>query len=277
MPRASSTISYLHRYRAFKAMAQRSSSPQMMTTSSSAWSSAECVEVGELPFVFPQSNREVAAPAKNQGGGVEVPEVRPERMKDRHESQLAPTSLGIDINEIPSSSNSFDVVRTYQDVPDLPPEPAEDPTAEISLDHPGERVLGLHLLRFAENVEEACTDLMPHMLYEYLYNLSENFSAFYENCPVLEQPEEASRLLLCEETAVFMRYWDHGTGTTSEKKIHVIKWGKEGIRPWSRGWLLMRKVDNMKVRELSDRLMMEERTFVDRDGLSSRPWYKHLE
>ncbi|OWM71553.1 hypothetical protein CDL15_Pgr005740 [Punica granatum] len=35
--------------------------------------------------------------------------------------------LGIDLNEIPSSSDSFDVVRTYQDVPDLPQEPPEAP------------------------------------------------------------------------------------------------------------------------------------------------------
>ncbi|PHU13268.1 hypothetical protein BC332_20198 [Capsicum chinense] len=31
-----------------------------------------------------------------------------------------------------------------------------------------------------------------------------------------------------------------------------------------------------EVRELNDRLIMTERTFIDRDGLSSRTWYKHL-
>lgn len=31
-----------------------------------------------------------------------------------------------------------------------------------------------------------------------------------------------------------------------------------------------------KVRELNDRLMMAERAFTDRDGLSEREWYKHL-
>lgn len=30
------------------------------------------------------------------------------------------------------------------------------------------------------------------------------------------------------------------------------------------------------VRELNDRLIMTERAFTDRDGLSSRTWYKHL-
>ncbi|ESQ41988.1 hypothetical protein EUTSA_v10012881mg [Eutrema salsugineum] len=32
----------------------------------------------------------------------------------------------------------------------------------------------------------------------------------------------------------------------------------------------------LRVRELNDRLMMAERALTDRDGLSERPWYKHL-
>jgi len=41
-------------------------------------------------------------------------------------------------------------------------------------------------------------------------------------------------------------------------------------------WTSMRRKDHWKVRELNDRLMMAERAFTDRDGLSGRPWYKHL-
>uniref|UniRef100_A0A2P2M3B8 arginine--tRNA ligase n=1 Tax=Rhizophora mucronata TaxID=61149 RepID=A0A2P2M3B8_RHIMU len=54
----------------------------------------------------------------------------------------------------------------------------------VVLDHPDERVLGLHLLRFGETVEEACTNLLPNVLCEYLYNLSEHFTRFYSNCQV---------------------------------------------------------------------------------------------
>ncbi|KAA8523186.1 hypothetical protein F0562_009609 [Nyssa sinensis] len=43
-----------------------------------------------------------------------------------------------------------------------------------------------------------------------------------------------------------------------------------------KGWGSMWKNDPWKVRELNDRLMMAERAFTDRDGLSGRPWYKHL-
>lgn len=43
----------------------------------------------------------------------------------------------------------------------------------------------------------------------------------------------------------------------------------------SKGWPTW-KMDNLKVRELNDRLMMAERAFTDRDGLSGMSWYKHL-
>ncbi|XP_057500248.1 probable glutamate carboxypeptidase LAMP1 isoform X1 [Actinidia eriantha] len=44
----------------------------------------------------------------------------------------------------------------------------------------------------------------------------------------------------------------------------------------NKGWTSMWKKEPWKVRELNDRLMMTERAFTDRDGLSGRPWYKHL-
>ncbi|XP_057726609.1 arginine--tRNA ligase, cytoplasmic-like isoform X1 [Arachis stenosperma] len=78
--------------------------------------------------------------------------------------------------------------------------------AKIALDHEDERALGLHLLQFSEVVEEACTNLLPNVLCEYLYNLSEIFTKkFYSNCQVVGSPEEGSRLLLCEATAIVMR------------------------------------------------------------------------
>ncbi|VAH63518.1 unnamed protein product [Triticum turgidum subsp. durum] len=34
--------------------------------------------------------------------------------------------------------------------------------------------------------------------------------------------------------------------------------------------------DRLRVRDLNDRLMMTERAFTEREGLSGRPWYKHM-
>ncbi|CAM8880843.1 unnamed protein product [Rhodiola kirilowii] len=78
-------------------------------------------------------------------------------------------------------------------------------TGVLSLNHPDERALGLYLLHFAEIVEEACTNLLPNVLCEFLYNLSEYFTKFYSNCQVLGSEDETSRLLLCEATAEVMR------------------------------------------------------------------------
>ncbi|XP_020103123.1 arginine--tRNA ligase, cytoplasmic-like isoform X1 [Ananas comosus] len=89
----------------------------------------------------------------------------------------------------------------------------------ISLNHPDERVLGLHLIRFAEIVEEACTNLLPNVLCEYLYNLSEIFTRFYTSCQVVGSPEETSRLLLCQATAVVMRKCFHLLGITPVYKL----------------------------------------------------------
>ncbi|KMT03217.1 hypothetical protein BVRB_8g197660 isoform A [Beta vulgaris subsp. vulgaris] len=78
-------------------------------------------------------------------------------------------------------------------------------TGEIALDTPEERALGLYMLQFSEVVEEACKNLLPNVLCEFLYNLSEYFNHFYKECKVVGVPEETSRLLLCEATAVVMR------------------------------------------------------------------------
>ncbi|KAL6897786.1 hypothetical protein ACP4OV_006745 [Aristida adscensionis] len=89
----------------------------------------------------------------------------------------------------------------------------------ISLEHEDERVLGLYLIRFAEVVEEACTNLLPNVLCEYLYNLSEMFTKFYTSCKVVGTPQETSRLLLCQATAVVMRQCFQLLGITPVYKL----------------------------------------------------------
>jgi arginyl-tRNA synthetase len=78
-------------------------------------------------------------------------------------------------------------------------------TGRLQLVHASERALGLQLIRFGEVVEDAATDLLPNVLCEYLYTLSGMFTDFYTNCKVVGSEEEASRLLLCEATAMTMR------------------------------------------------------------------------
>ncbi|XP_047167059.1 arginine--tRNA ligase, chloroplastic/mitochondrial-like [Vigna umbellata] len=84
---------------------------------------------------------------------------------------------------------------------------------KIVLDHEDERALGLHLIQFPEVFEESLTNLLPNVLCEYLYNLTEIFTKkFYTNCQVVGSPEETSRLLLCEATLIVMRQCFHILG-----------------------------------------------------------------
>ncbi|MBS0603684.1 MAG: arginine--tRNA ligase [Verrucomicrobia bacterium] len=71
-------------------------------------------------------------------------------------------------------------------------------TAHVSLEHPAEIALALHLRQFGEVLDAMSRDLLPNRLCDYLYELAEKFHAFFRDCRVEGTPEESSRLLLCE-------------------------------------------------------------------------------
>jgi arginyl-tRNA synthetase len=74
---------------------------------------------------------------------------------------------------------------------------------QVRLGEPSERALALALLGLGDVVEQVGDLLEPHRLCGYLFDLAQAFSAFYENCPVLAAPDEAtraSRLALCRTT-----------------------------------------------------------------------------
>jgi arginyl-tRNA synthetase len=75
-----------------------------------------------------------------------------------------------------------------------------------------ERRLATQLLRLAESVELALEDCRPNYITQYLFTTADSFTAFYEDCPVLKEPDPAlrnSRLVLCDLTA---RVLDLGLG-----------------------------------------------------------------
>jgi arginyl-tRNA synthetase len=74
----------------------------------------------------------------------------------------------------------------------------------IRVAEPAERALALELLGFGRAVTDAAETLHPHRLCGYLYDLAVAFTAFFEACPVLRAPDDAtrdSRLALCGLTA----------------------------------------------------------------------------
>ena len=74
----------------------------------------------------------------------------------------------------------------------------------LALAEPAERALALRLARLRETIDVVAADLEPHTLCGYLYDLASDFMRFYEACPVLQAPDEPtrlSRLRLCDLTA----------------------------------------------------------------------------
>lgn len=76
---------------------------------------------------------------------------------------------------------------------------------KISLEHPTEITLGLHLLRFEEVLDSITKELLPNRLTDYLYHLAEKFHAFFRDCRVEGSEQQQSRLLLCEIVARTMK------------------------------------------------------------------------
>ena len=76
-------------------------------------------------------------------------------------------------------------------------------TGNLQLSAQEEIALARHLLNFGLTLEAVAEEYRPNFLCNYLYELAGQFTAFYENCPVLKADEatRASRLALCDLTA----------------------------------------------------------------------------
>ncbi len=74
---------------------------------------------------------------------------------------------------------------------------------ELSLEEEAELVLAKHLLQFGEVLGQVSMDLLPNRLCQFLFELSQKYNKFFEDCPVLkaEEPQRSSRLVLCDVTA----------------------------------------------------------------------------
>lgn len=80
---------------------------------------------------------------------------------------------------------------------------AIDAAAAVRPETPQEKALALALLRYPGVVRSVAETLEPHRLCGYLYDLSQAFSTFYNECKVIDAPDEPtrqSRLRLCTAT-----------------------------------------------------------------------------
>lgn len=73
----------------------------------------------------------------------------------------------------------------------------------IVLVEPAERALAQRLLGFPTALADAIAAFAPHKLCTYMFDLAQDFTSFYERCPVMkaEEPVRTSRLALCDVTA----------------------------------------------------------------------------
>ena len=74
-----------------------------------------------------------------------------------------------------------------------------------------ERTLAQRLLAYPTALDDTLAVYSPHKLCTYLFELAQDFTSFYENCPVMkaDEPLRTSRLALCDVTA---RTLEHGLG-----------------------------------------------------------------
>ncbi len=74
---------------------------------------------------------------------------------------------------------------------------------QISLTEEAELILGKHLLHLEQTIADVERDLLPNRICEYLFELSQKFNQFFEQCQVLSvaEPTRTSRLILCDLTA----------------------------------------------------------------------------
>ncbi len=76
-------------------------------------------------------------------------------------------------------------------------------TPEFILKLPPEFTLAKHLMQFPDVVAQLGADFLPNRLGQYLFELSQKFNQFYDQCPILAaaEPERSARLGLAYLTA----------------------------------------------------------------------------
>eukprot|EP00624_Nannochloropsis_granulata_P002440 evm.model.NODE_22250_length_37452_cov_20.338779.2 len=81
-------------------------------------------------------------------------------------------------------------------------------TTQVMLQEPAELNLARQLIKLTELLQRVEAELYPHVLCEYMYDISQKFNQFYESCPVNTAPTPElvqSRRTLCALTAQVLR------------------------------------------------------------------------
>lgn len=86
--------------------------------------------------------------------------------------------------------------------------PGKDPAEyALQMTEPIEHILAVKLLRFGDTVCSAADTYRPNMVADYLYDLAQTYSTFYQNVPFLKAPDgiRESRVRLCGLVSTVLR------------------------------------------------------------------------
>lgn len=94
-----------------------------------------------------------------------------------------------------------------------------DSAGELEDLEAGERTLVKKIGEYAEVVDKATTELMPHHICTYLYELAQTFNRFYENNRVIDDPRQNVRLSLVKSYAQTLKSGLGTLGITAPDKM----------------------------------------------------------
>jgi len=91
----------------------------------------------------------------------------------------------------------------------------------IQINHPLERRIAIKLSRFSSAIRVAAETHRPNLLADYLYDLAQIYSSFYQNVPFLKAEEgvRESRIQLCKATATVLRQGLNLLGIETPERI----------------------------------------------------------
>jgi arginyl-tRNA synthetase len=91
----------------------------------------------------------------------------------------------------------------------------------IKIEHPLERRISIKLSRFSSAIQAATEAHRPNILADYLYDLAQIYSSFYQNVPFLKADEgiRESRIQLCKATAAVLRQGLNLLGIETPERI----------------------------------------------------------
>ena len=83
-----------------------------------------------------------------------------------------------------------------------------DKKAELNGElNPFERALSKKIVQYKDVLDESVTEMAPHKVCNFLYELAQEFSRFYENCPVAGDAREAERAQIIR---AYLNVMEHG-------------------------------------------------------------------